>query len=52
MLDLVENGVYPICFDRTHNNCLYGDNIDKMLYADGIIECFLIGNPRQMDIQQ
>ena len=25
---------------------LYGDNSDKMLYADEDIECFFVGNPR------
>ena len=46
MPDLVDNGICPTCFDRTHNNCLYGDNTAKVLYEDETIECFLVGNPR------
>ncbi len=46
MPDLVDNGICPTCFDRAHNNCLYGDNKDKILYEDCEIECFLVGNPR------
>lgn len=46
MPDLVDNGICPTCFNREHNDCLYGDNTDKVLYEDENIECFLVGNPR------
>lgn len=46
MPDLVDNGICPTCFDRAHNNCLYGDNTAKVLYEDETLECFLVGNPR------
>ena len=46
MPDLVDNGICPTCFDKAHNNCLYGDNAAKVLYEDEEIECFLVGNPR------
>ena len=46
MPDLVDNGICPTCFDKAHNNCLYGDNTDKVLYEDEDLECFLVGNPR------
>lgn len=46
MPDLVDSGICPTCFDRAHNNCLYGNNKDKVLYEDEEIECFLVGNPR------
>ncbi|MBR6688857.1 MAG: HIT family protein [Clostridia bacterium] len=46
MPDLVDNGICPTCFNREHNDCLYGDNTDKILYEDEDIECFLVGNPR------
>lgn len=44
--DLTDSGICPTCFNRTHNKVLYGDNSDKMLYEDDLIECFLVGNPR------
>ena len=44
--DLTDSGICPTCFDREHNNCLYGDNTSKMLYEDEEIECYLVGNPR------
>ena len=44
--DLTDSGICPTCFDRKHNNVLYGDNTDKMLYEDELFECFLVGNPR------
>lgn len=43
---LTDEGVCPTCYDREHNNCLYGDNTDKMLFENEIFECFLCGNPR------
>ena len=44
--DIVDSGICPTCFDRENNSILYGDNKDKILYKDEIIECFLVGNPR------
>lgn len=44
--DLTDSGICPTCFDREHDNCLYGDNTSKMLYEDDEIECYLVGNPR------
>ena len=44
--DLTDSGICPTCFDKEHNNILYGDNSSKMIYEDDIIECFLAGNPR------
>lgn len=44
--DLVDNAICPTCFNRNHNNCLYGDNEDKLLYENDLFECFLVGNPR------
>ncbi len=43
---LVDLGICPTCFNREHGGALYGDMADKMLYADGELECFLVGNPR------
>ena len=43
---LVDAGICPTCFNRKHGGALYGDNADKLLYEDGEIECFLVGNPR------
>lgn len=44
--DIIDSGICPTCFDRENGNILYGDNLDKMLYEDNDIECFLVGNPR------
>ena len=44
--DLTDSGICPTCFDKNHNNILYGNNEDKILYADDVLECFLVGNPR------
>ncbi len=43
---LVDKGICPTCYDKSHNNCLYGNNEDKMLYENELFECFLVGNPR------
>lgn len=44
--DLTDLGICPTCFNKKHNNILYGNNESKMLYEDEDIECFLVGNPR------
>ena len=43
---LTDMGICPTCYNKEHNNCLYGDNTDKMLYENELFECFLVGNPR------
>lgn len=43
---LVDSGICPTCYNREHENCLYGDCTDKMLYENDLFECMLIGNPR------
>lgn len=43
---LTDQGICPTCYDRSHDNCLYGDNLDKILYENELFECFLAGNPR------
>lgn len=44
--DIVDSGICQTCFNKENNNVLYGDNTDKMLYEDDLVECFLVGNPR------
>lgn len=44
--DLVDKGICPTCYDREHNNIVYGDNTDKMLFENELFECFLCGAPR------
>lgn len=44
--ELVDLGICPTCFDRENGGALYGDKSDKLLYDDGEIECFFVGNPR------
>lgn len=43
---LVDLGICPTCFNRKHNNALYGDNTDTLVYEDKEIECFFVRNPR------
>lgn len=43
---LVDRGICPTCYDKEHNNILYGDSTDKMLYKNELFEFFLVGNPR------
>ena len=43
---LTDAGICPTCFNKEHNDCLYGDNSDKVLYEDDEVEIFLVGNPR------
>ena len=44
--ELVDLGVCPTCLDRKYGGALYGDNTERLLYADREIECFFVGNPR------
>ena len=44
--ELTDLGICPTCFNRENGGKLYGDNTDKLLYMDGDIECFFVGNPR------
>lgn len=44
--DIVDSGICQTCFNKKNDNVLYGDNTDKMLYEDDLVECFLVGNPR------
>ena len=43
---LVDMGICPTCYDRTHDHCLYGDSTDRVLFENDIFECMLIPNPR------
>ena len=43
---LTDAGICPTCFNSEHDNCIYGDNSDKVLFENDNIECFLVGNPR------
>ena len=44
--ELTDRGICPTCYNRENGGCLFGDMSDKMLYKDGLIECFFVGNPR------
>ena len=44
--DLTDSGICPTCFNREHDEVLFGKNEGKVLYEDEDIECFLVGNPR------
>lgn len=44
--ELTDSGICPTCFNREYDGVLFGDDSEKMLYEDDVVECFLIGNPR------
>lgn len=44
--ELIDSGICPTCYDKKHNNCVYGNNEDKLLFENELFECFLVGNPR------
>lgn len=44
--ELVDMGICPTCLNRKYSGALYGDQKNKLLYADQDIECFFVGNPR------
>ena len=46
LADIVDAGICPTCFNKAHDNVVYGDISDLMLYEDDDFECFLVGNPR------
>ena len=46
VVDFVDSGVCPTCFDRVYNGAIYGDNTDKMIYENDLFSAFLVGNPR------
>ena len=43
---LTDQGICPTCYDREHNNCIYGDCSDMVLFENDNFECLLVGNPR------
>ena len=43
---LVDTGVCPTCYDRSHNFCLYGDPTETTLHENDLFTCVLIGAPR------
>lgn len=44
--DLIDSGICPICFNRNHNQVLYGDRQDMLLYEDENYQCFYVEKPR------
>lgn len=46
VVDIVDSGICPTCFDKRNNHVLYGNINDKIIYEDKDFECFLVGNPR------
>ena len=45
---LVDRGICPTCYDRTHDRCLYGDPTERILYENDRFTCLLITNPRYL----
>lgn len=43
---LTDSGICPTCYDREHDNCLYGDSSNRMLFENENFEFLLVGNPR------
>ena len=46
VVDIVDSGICPTCFDKRNNHVLYGNINDKIIYEDEDFECFLVRNPR------
>ena len=46
LVDIVDSGICPTCFDKKNNHILYGKNESKMIYENDKFECFLVDNPR------
>lgn len=46
--ELVDTGICPTCYDRSHDFALYGDPKDKMLYEHALFTCQLIDGPRAL----
>lgn len=44
--ELTDKGICPTCYNKEHNNIVFGDDTDKMLYENDLFECFLVANPR------
>jgi len=44
--DIIDSGICPTCFNKENDNCIYGNNEDKLLFENEEFECFLVGNPR------
>lgn len=44
--ELVDNGICPTCYDRSHGHILYGDPAETTLYENKLFTCVLIGGPR------
>ena len=44
--ELVDLGVCPTCLNRKYHGAIYGDDRQTLLYRDGDIEIFFVGNPR------
>ena len=44
--ELVDMGICPTCYDRSHNYALYGDPAESTLYENDLFTCVLIGAPR------
>lgn len=43
---LTDMGICPTCYNREHDNIIYGDNSDEMLFENEHFECFLCDRPR------
>ena len=43
--ELVDMGICPTCYDRSHNGALYGDCSEQTLYENDLFICLLIGYP-------
>lgn len=44
--ELVDEGICPTCYDRTHDHCVFGKPGERLLYENPQFSCLLISNPR------
>lgn len=48
---LTDAGICPTCFNKEHDNCLYGDDSEKKYTKMIHLYVFLLAIPEQKDIQ-
>ena len=44
--DLIDSGICPVCFNQKHNQILYGNAEEMLLYEDDDYQCLYVDKPR------
>lgn len=45
---LTDQNICPTCYNKLHNNVIFGDNSHQILFEDDIVEVFFAGTPRKV----